>query len=463
MKTKQAIVIGGSMAGLLAARVLSNHFETVTILERDPLHDQAESRKGQPQTRHLHGLLAQGFKILTHYFPDLEQALVAGGAIVADVGQTMRWYTHGGYRKTFSFGTKAALMSRPFLEWKVRERVIALPNVRVLAEHDALRLLTTSDNKCVKGVEVKNRTTNTRHLLCAELVIDASGRGSHTPKWLEELGYNKAQESLVRANLGYATRLYRRNSNEAGSKDWVFVTPETPTWRFGAGAFPIEGDRWIVTLGGYHAEQPNAQNFDDFVSRLPVSDVHTIITKNEALSDVMLHKFPSSLRHHYEGLKDFPEGFLVMGDALCSFNPLYGQGMTVAALEAEALDKLLTKKKSLLGIAKPFFKRAAKVIDNPWQIAVGGDFIFPETEGKKAPGTDFINAYIAKVQRATTRDPVVSKAFISVTHLLEAPSSLFKPNIVFRVLRSSFRNQVDSKSAAANFRLEPAQLSRENQ
>ncbi len=459
MKAKRAIVIGGSVAGLLAARVLSNHFESVTILERDPIHNEAESRKGQPQTRHLHGLLAQGFKIMTHYFPDLEQALTDGGALVGDVGQTMRWYTHGGYRKQFSLGMKGAMMSRPFLEWKIRERVMALPNVRVLAEYDVIRLLSTSDGKEVKGVHVTDRTTNTRATLTADLVIDASGRGSHTPKWLEALGYKKADENVVRANLGYATRLYRRNPNEAGGKDWVFVTPETPTWRFSAGAFPIEEDRWIVTVGGYHAEQANAQNFEDFISRLPASDVYNIITKNEPLSDVVLHKFPYSLRRHYEKLNHFPEGFLVMGDALCSFNPLYGQGMTVAALGAETLDKLLATRKSLFGIAKPFFKKAAKAIDNPWQIAVGGDFIFPETEGKKAASTDFINAYIAKVQRATTRDKVVSKAFLKVTHLLEAPSSLFKPNIVFRVLRSSFRER--RKSLAPSFRLESSQLSRE--
>jgi 2-polyprenyl-6-methoxyphenol hydroxylase-like FAD-dependent oxidoreductase len=453
---KQAIVIGGSMAGLLAARVLSNHFDYVTILERDDVRNEAQSRKGQPQARHLHGLLTQGFNIMTRYFPDLERALTDGGAVVGDTGQTMRWHTHGSYRKPFTLGTKAALMSRPFLEWKIRERVVALPNVHLLTRQDVERLFTTSDGQHIKGVHVTNRVTNTRATLTADLVVDASGRGSHAPKWLEALGYEKAEENLVKADLCYATRLYRRDPSEAGSSDWIFITPGIPEWKLGCAAFPIEGDRWIVTIGGYHGEHPDAQNFDEVIKRFPVSDVHDIITKNEALSDVTSFKFPSSLRRHYENLKRFPEGFLVMGDAVCSFNPLYGQGMTVAALEAQTLDSLLATRKNLSGIAKPFFKQAAKAIDNPWQIAVGADFAFPETEGKKAPGTNLINAYMTKVQQATTRDPVVSKAFISVTHLLEAPSSLFRPNIMLRVLKSSFGRRANRQPVATDFKLEPA-------
>jgi 2-polyprenyl-6-methoxyphenol hydroxylase-like FAD-dependent oxidoreductase len=458
VKAKQAIVIGGSMAGLLAARVLSDHFDYVTILERDPVHHEAESRKGQPQTKHLHGLLGRGFNILTHYFPDLEQALIDGGAVVGDVGQTMRWYTHGGYRKTFSLGMKSAMMSRPFLEWKIRERVTALPNVHLLAEQDVTRLLTASDGKTVKGVHVTKRTTHTHATLTADLVIDASGRGSRAAPWLGALGFKKAEEELVKADICYATRLYRRNPDD---KNWNFITPGIPEWKLGCAAFPIEEDRWIVTIGGYHGEHPNAENFNKIIENFPAPDVHNIITKNEALSDITTYKFPASLRHRYEKLQRFPEGFLVMGDALCSFNPLYGQGMTVAALEAEALGNLLATRKTLSGIAKPFFKQAAKAIDNPWQIAVGADFGFPETQGKKVVGTNFINAYMTKVQRATTKDEVVSKAFIKVTHLLDEPSILFKPNIVFRVLKSGLREQRKIRSSASGFRLESSQLSQE--
>lgn len=458
MKAKQAIVIGGSMAGLLAARVLSNHFDYVTILERDLIHDHAESRKGQPQTKHLHGLLTQGFSILTRYFPDLEVSLTNGGAVVGDVGQTMRWYTHGGYRKTFSLDLKGAMMSRPFLEWKIRERVTALPNVHLLAEQDVTRLLTTSDGKQVKGVYVMNRVRNTQATLTADLVVDASGRGSRAAQWLGALGFQKAEEELVKADIAYATRLYRRNPDDS---NWHFITPGIPEWKLGCAAFPIEENRWIVTIGGYHGAHPDAKNFDEIIGSFPATDVHDIITKNEALSDVITYKFPASLRRRYERLKAFPEGFLVMGDALCSFNPLYGQGMTVAALEAEALDNLLGARQSLSGIFKPFFKRAAKAIDNPWQIAVGADFAFPETEGKKAPGTNLINTYMSKVQRATTQDEAVSKAFISVTHLLDAPSSLFKPSIVYRVLTSGFRERRKSETVSSGFRLESPQFYQE--
>ncbi|MGH7541795.1 MAG: FAD-dependent oxidoreductase, partial [Gemmatimonadota bacterium] len=131
-RREHALVIGGSLAGLLAARVLSDHFDRVTIVERDPVRDRAETRKGQPQTRHLHGLLAQGLEILKRLFPGLEESLCEGGAIVADMGETIRWYQWGGYRIQFHSDLRGALMSRPFLEWQVRRRVLALPNVTLL-------------------------------------------------------------------------------------------------------------------------------------------------------------------------------------------------------------------------------------------------------------------------------------------------------------------------------------------
>jgi 2-polyprenyl-6-methoxyphenol hydroxylase-like FAD-dependent oxidoreductase len=248
---KHVVVIGGSLGGLLTARVLSSYFDRVTILERDAVANQPEPRKGQPQARHLHGLLATGLQIMTRYFPDLPQALQDNGAIMADFAGTMQWWAYGGYRKRFKMGVSSALMSRPLLEHLVRVRVLALPNVRLVDNCGVMRLETAVSRQQVTGVLVEYRDDNkTTESLTADLVIDCTGRGSRTPQWLKELGYEPALESEVKVDVGYATRLYRRNPADRRGTDWVLITPEAPKeTRFGA-IFPIEGDRWICSMGG---------------------------------------------------------------------------------------------------------------------------------------------------------------------------------------------------------------------
>ncbi|MCA9899485.1 MAG: FAD-dependent monooxygenase [Anaerolineales bacterium] len=432
-----AIVMGGSLGGLLTARVLSNHFEQVTILERDGVANQPEARKGQPQARHLHGLLATGLQVMTRYFPDLPQALKNNGAIMVDFANTMQWYTYGGYRKRFKMGLDATLMSRPLLEHLVRERVLALPNVTLKDNCGVLGLVTSVSGDQVTGVQAQNRDSGQQELLSASLIIDCTGRGSRTGQWLKELGYQPAPESEVRVDVGYATRVYQRNPADPRGREWVLCTPEAPKENRFGGIFPIEGDRWICSMGGWLGDHAplDESKFLEFARELPAPDIYDIISQAEPISEIIPHKFSHSLRRHYEKLRRFPAGYLVLGDAISSFNPTYGQGMTSAALQVAELDALLGKSKSLDGLALTFFKRAAKVIDIPWQLAVGEDFRFPQTTGPKPPGTDFINRYVAKVHQATLHDEVVGEAFLKVMNLMAPPPSLFHPRIVWRVLR----------------------------
>ena len=436
-KNQHAVVIGGSITGLMAARVLSQYFDQVTIIEKDKIHDRPESRKGQPQARHLHGLLARGLQVMTHYFPDLLEALEEGGATVNYIGKNMRWFCYGGYRKRINLGHKGAVMSRPFLEWKIRERVQKIDNITFLDEKIVKRLMTDTQSRKVSGVEVISRDQSVpAQLIAANLVVDASGRGSKTPTWLQEMGYTPPQTSRVTVRVGYASQIYSRNPEE---EDWIFVSPNAPEEKRAGGAIPIEGNRWMVTLGGWAGDHSGADviSFKAFARSLPASDVYDVITNNEPLSDIILHKFPASQRRHYEKLSTFPEGLLVMGDAICSFNPLYGQGMTVGAVEAFTLDQLLqTRKGKLTGIAKPFFKKISKVVDIPWRTAVGEDFRFPETEGKKAFGTRFINAYVEQIHKLSHHDEAVCKAFFMVTHMLKQPISLFHPSIIWKVVKA---------------------------
>lgn len=436
-QTAQAIVIGGSMAGLLTARVLSKHFSQVLLLERDEIQDQPEARKGQPQTRHLHGLLAKGLETILTYFPTLVEDLQAGGAKVTDMGQGMRWYTFGGYRRQFNSGMIGALMSRPFLEWQIRRHVLALPNVRLIDQCDVQGPTMSADGQRVTGVTISRRTGDQSPMcLPADLVVDASGRGSASPKWLAQLGYVKPTESFVKANVGYATRLYRRRPGDLEGAELLMIAPDAPHGKRTGLIFPIEGDRWICTLGGWAGDHPptDEAGFLAFAQSLPAPDLAQMLKRLEPISDIITHKFPGSLRRHYETLARFPEGYLVLGDAICSFNPVYGQGMTSAAMQAAALDQLLTTRTGLAGLWHDFFKAAAKVVEIPWQLAVGEDFRFAETEGKKPAGVDLINAYVTKVHQATHYDTEVYTAFLKVMNLMAAPTSLFHPKILWRVL-----------------------------
>jgi len=459
---KHAVVIGGSMAGLLAARVLSEHFAQVTVLERDAVQDEPQSRKGQPHTRHLHGLLAKGLEVMANYFPDLLDSLQGNGALVADMGAGMRWYAYGGYRLQVEAGMRGALMSRPLLEWQIRRCVAALANVRIVDECDVEGPLFSTDKRRVTGVQVTLRAQgNQPHMFPADLVVDASGRGSASPKWLQAAGYARPVESEVKINMGYATRLYRRRPNDLQGAALIMVTAEGPDDKRSGMIFPIEGDRWIVTLGGINGDHPplDEQGFLAFARSLPAPDVYRLITKAEPISGITPHRFPSSLRRHYEKMPSFPEGYLVLGDAICSFNPVYGQGMTCAAMEVEALDQLLSRRLntrfgkhhpgSLDGLALEFFTQAGKIVDNPWQMAVGADFRFPGTEGKKAASVDFINAYVTKVHRATHHDPVVQKEFLKVMNLMQPPSSLFHPKVLVRVLRGGRKQGQQARLATA--------------
>lgn len=432
----QAIVLGASIGGLMVARALSNHFDSVTVIEKDKVERQPCTRKGQAHTRHLHGLLPGGLNAMLHYFPDLQDALAANGANVCNFAKDMVWYTYGGYRQRFDMNLTGATMSRPLLEHLIRERVLAMPNIELMDNTAVKNLIASDDQQRVKGVHIELSGLGKAMDLHADLVVDVTGRGSRSAQWLSDLGFDAPKTSEVKVNVSYATRIFKRNPNDPRSSNWMLYTPKAPEEMYFAGLFPVEGDRWIMTIGGWHGTQVDADEtaFLEAVRKLPMPEFYEIISKCEPLSEVMPYKFSHSLRRHYEKLKRFPLGYLVLGDAVCSFNPTYGQGMTSAAMQAIELDKLLNENLPEGQLAHAFFRQASKVIDIPWQLAVGEDFRYPATAGPKPAGVDFINKYVSRVHRATLKDPVVCGAFLRVMSLLKAPTSLFHPKILWRVM-----------------------------
>jgi 2-polyprenyl-6-methoxyphenol hydroxylase-like FAD-dependent oxidoreductase len=381
----------------------------------------------------LHGLLAQGLELIQDFFPGIHHALTEGGALTGDFGERVIWHQFGGYKAQFTSGLPGMTMSRPFLEWQVRRRVAGLPNVTLRSSCAVTELVTSPDHKRIIGLTVTDRAGgNPSQVLLSELVVDASGRGSPTPKWLEALGYPRPAEEEVKIKVGYATRLYRRNPLD---QFVVMISSNPPAGTRGAYLFPIEHDRWIVTAAGYLGDYPptDEAGFLEFLQSLPAPHIYSLLSRAEPLSDIQAYRYPSSLRRHYEMLKRFPDGYLVLGDAFASFNPIYGQGITSAAMQAQALSHFLQTRRSLQGFWRSFFKRAAGVVNTPWQLAVGEDFRYPEVEGRKSILTDLLNAYVLKVHTATHHDPVVYAQFLRVMNLLDPPASLLKPEILRRV------------------------------
>ncbi|MCB0114551.1 MAG: hypothetical protein KDD84_10690 [Caldilineaceae bacterium] len=434
---KTAIVIGASIGGLLTARALADHYDHVTLLERDCFPAPGEQRKGVPQGKHAHAVLVRGLQIMEAYFPGLTAYLVEQGADCGDVSEKARWFNDGVYHQPCLSGYNAICVSRPLLEAAVRERVLALSNVDAIEGCDVLGLFTTENRQRVTGVRViRRRAGSAEETLRADLTVDASGRGSRTPAWLENLGYARPEEESVKIGMTYASCEYRRRPDHIPGVNALIVAATPPNRRNGV-LLGEEGNRWIVTAAGYLGEilPTNHAEMVEFVKGLPTPEIYEVIKDAEPLGEVSTHKIPSNLRRRYERLARFPQGYLVIGDALCSFNPVYGQGMTVAALESLTLGNCLSQGESRL--AERFFKEAAKIVDIPWSTAVGNDLRFPEIEGQRTPMTRFINWYVSKLHHAAGNDASVSIAFLQVINLLKPPPSLMHPRIMWRVWRGN--------------------------
>jgi 2-polyprenyl-6-methoxyphenol hydroxylase-like FAD-dependent oxidoreductase len=435
-----AIVIGGGMAGLLAARVLSVHFERVTIIERDAVIDDAQPRKGVPQGRHVHGLLAGGAAILGEYFPDLFATLAQDGAVPVSISDIRR-YQFGGWLGTVPVSRKGLLQSRPFLEQHVRAALKDRPNVQLLDGCSVTRLRTHDER--VTGVVLRHhRGEQIEEELDADLVVEASGRGSRASQWFASLGYPQVEETSVKVDVGYASRIYR--SLDQRPHDWkvLFVFGTPPSDKRAGVIFPIEGGRWIVTLMGWLRDYPpdDAAGFLDYARSLAQPDLYEAIKEAEPITPIAVYKYTASRWRHYERLSRLPEGFIIIGDAACTFSPVYGQGVSIAALEAKTLDSCLREQLSWKGNTHPtsfpqrFQKAIAKKIKPVWMLSTGEDLRYPETEGHRSLGIRLFNWYTRCVIGLTASHPFVTVAFFQVQHLLKPLVTLFEPRIVWAVV-----------------------------
>ena len=438
----EALVIGGSMSGLVTARVLADYVDHVTVLERRD--EPAPGESVVAQGRMLHALLEAGAAGLDRLFPGFRDELRARGAVDGTT-ENGRWWNEG-YRVQIDSEKTSHQSSRGLIETTVRDRVTAIPNVTIRYAAAVSGLLTTDGT--VTGIHT---TTGD---LPADLVVDCSGRPSKATRWLTDAGLPTPRLEEVGVDVWYAQTTIAHHDDLVPGLDYVVAQHSGPRPRGGA-ALHIDGDRWIVVLGGYFGDRAptDPDGYLAYADTLPAPDIAALLRRAGTHDEIITYNFKSSRRWHYQSTPP-PPGFLPVGDSMCSFNPLYGQGMTVAVLEALTLDTLLDThglSPDLPGRAVTAFSR---LVDTPWQIAVGADLAYPQTTGRRTPLTRLSNAYGTRVLRATTVDPVVGHAMFEVQNLLAPPSRLMRPDIVARTLRAQpawrrTRQQVTSTAAPA--------------
>ena len=444
---ERAVVLGASMGGLLAARVLADFFRTVTVVERDVLPDGPAVRRGVPQGRHVHVLLARGAQILDELFPGFLNELVAAGAPVWDDGELSRASLV--FRRPrnapvgqVSLEPKALavyMASRPFLECHVRRRLQAIRNVTILGGHDVTELTSTADRNRVTGVRVVNRDSGAQRELTADVVIDATGRGAHTPAFLESLGYGRPVEDHIVMHTTYVSQLLRIPH---GTLKEMLVdigpAPGRPTGMFLAG---YENDTWIFTVFGMVGHEPprDLAGMLSFAQDYCPAHLIAAVRAAEPIGEVAQHRMPSSQWRRYDKMPRLPDGLLVCGDAVCSLNPIYGQGMTVAALDAAALRDCL--RRGGTDLPRRYFRASAKPIGVAWQIVAGSDLTFPEVAGRRSRSMRITTRLVDWALTACESDPVVAARFFMVNGLIDPPTRLLHPAFIYRVAVANLRRR----------------------
>jgi 2-polyprenyl-6-methoxyphenol hydroxylase-like FAD-dependent oxidoreductase len=454
---QHAVVLGASMGGMLAARVLADFYQTVTVVERDVLPDDPMNRRGVPQGRHVHALLRRGGQIIDELFPGILNELVAAGAPVLDDGDLSKiWMSVGGHQ-LIRVGTardqQAMTMyvpSRPFLECHVRRRLRAVPNVTILSGLDAAEMTSSADRNRVTGVRVVNRDSGAEQELTADLVIDAMGRGAHTPNLLESLGYGRPIEDQIVMRTCYVSQPLRIPPGIVEQLVAVGAAPGRPTGMFLLG---YENDTSIFTVFGMVGHEPpgDLAGMLSFAEEYTPAHVLAAVRAAEPLGEVIRHRMPSSQWRRYDKMRRFPEGLLVCGDAICSFDPIYGQGMTVSALDAVALRDCLVRSRH--DLARRYFRAAAKSIGVAWRMGAGSDLAFPEVQGRRSLSTRMTNRLADWVLTACESDAVVVEKFFRVNNLIDPPVRLMHPSFISRVAAVNLRRRqgdhASSTTAAA--------------
>jgi len=450
---QHVIVIGGSIAGLLTASALTQHFAKVTLIERDSLPRSADERAGTPQSKHPHNVLTRGMKIMESLIPGLEADLRAHGVTFANWGKNVRTLTQSGWLEDLETDLSSPVVSRALLEWLIRKHLLTVPTISFIENAQVQALLADESRQTIVGVTVKPRTPGAAaYDLTADFVVDASGRSSKSNEWLNALGYGTPTETTVDPKVGYATRLYKKPASYDKPWNIVYMPAKAPGTRGGA-IFEIEGGIWMIALGGYAEDYPpnDEAGFIAYAKTLAEPDIYdAILLSAEPLGDIVGYRRTLNIVRHYEKMPRFPERFAVTGDAVCGFNPIYGQGMTAAAMGAELLGDSLTAASGLNGVGRAFQAKLAKQNEVMWLMSTGEDFRHASTVGTRPGWTGrLIQRYMDWVIEILPFKDDAAVRFLHVVNLDMPPTALFHPSILGAVLRYRFGKRARPQLSAS--------------
>ncbi|MEU8825768.1 FAD-dependent oxidoreductase [Streptomyces sp. NPDC048636] len=439
-----AVVIGAGFTGLLAARVLSARFARVTVVERDRLPPGTTHRSGLPQGRHPHGLLARGADIVEELFPGIRGDLAARGAPVFDFGSGFATRLPHGWAPRATVGVEAQSFDLTALESALCDRVRALPQVRFRDGFAVEGLELSADRRRAVAVLGRGRGCDDPDRapvrIGADLVVDAGGRTSRLPAWLAAAGLPRPEERRVASPLVYSSRMYELPEGEA--PEWLvsFEMTFPPLVSRGGAAITVDGTHRLVSLVAPAGQLPPPR--DDAALREFAGSL-----RNPHFADVMTHSRPTTPAYRcpvggnhwirYHRLRRCPDRLLVLGDAFCAFNPVYGQGLTVAALQARLLGRLLAGAAAPAGIARRFQRHAARIVLFPWLTATAADQGW--SAAPPPPVARCVRRFLDTVMRRAPENPVLYAHFVRVQNMLVSPLVLLRPSLLRHLLRRTPR------------------------
>ncbi len=433
---ERAIVLGAGIAGLAAAGVASNYFREVIVVERDALTDTPEVRKGVPQGAQIHNLLRYGLESFERIFPGFEAHLAKSGVKV-DYGRDLRTYTGGGWYPQRNLGLTSYFQSRPQLELAIRKFLTAVPNVTI---RDGLEFKTFLTNGAgpVEGVLCETAPGQQQELR-GELVLDCTGRGSHTTEILQNAGFGEIGTDRIGIQLVYATAFFRKRPDQQGKSEGYIIYNGFPDTRFGA-LVPIENEGYLCTLGGQFGSYPprDMPGFLEFARTLSKPDIYEQVHDLEVLQPVKVYRLPQTFWHRYDRLKRFPERFLPLGDAVAGFNPALGQGMSAAVRYAVILDEILARRAEagggLDGLSTDYLPRMAQAAAEVWDASLAINLAHPEATGER-PENLMERLLMQKgLSLLAIEDEEVHRLTLMVRHMLAPRDALLRSDIVSRAM-----------------------------
>lgn len=452
----RALVLGGSVAGLAAAAMLAEHAREVLIVEPDRLGSEPAVRGGVPQSGHSHLLLGRGRQALDALLPGMSADLIAAGAQLVDPRTDAGWYLDG-LKRTPVPGDSLVSLTRPLLESRIRSRVLDLPQVSILPGR-ATGLTVTGTR--VDGALVQRDGTTSAERVGADLVVDATGRSSRLTSWLTALGYPAPPKQRVAVEIGYGTCFFRREEGQRVADVMMAHSVRSGRGgRPGAGSVsPVEGGRWMVLITGFAAQQP-VRDLDDFMDRClrdPAPPIRLVAETCEPVSDVAVYRFADNVRRDFHQMPNMPGALVAVGDAVASFNPVYGQGMTSALLHAEALSRWLRSGPRLERPAGAYFRRVGKLVDAAWTTSAGNDRLLPHVRTGPLSRRDLLHVRLSQmIAIGSLTDPKVAEIFYDVVNMRTHPRRMRQPDVVWRAARASRRFRSAAETAAGSSTVAP--------